>query len=87
MLETRTAGDVAELERTGEAVEEGAHRLAERWEDARVRVRARAREAAQASRRAARATDGWVHAHPWPAVGIATALGVLLGVLSARRAG
>lgn len=34
---------------------------------------------------AARATDAYVHEHPWPAVGIAAALGVVLGMLISRR--
>lgn len=34
---------------------------------------------------AARATDEYVHEHPWGAVGIAAAAGLLMGVLIARR--
>ena len=34
---------------------------------------------------AAKATDQYVHEHPWGAVGIAAAAGVLVGVLIARR--
>jgi ElaB/YqjD/DUF883 family membrane-anchored ribosome-binding protein len=34
---------------------------------------------------AAKATDRYVHEHPWGAVGIAAAAGVLVGVLIARR--
>ena len=34
---------------------------------------------------AARNTDEYVHEHPWGAVGIAAAAGLLLGVLIARR--
>ena len=34
---------------------------------------------------AAKATDEYVHEHPWGAVGIAAAAGLLLGVLIARR--
>ncbi len=90
MLETRT-GEAVELEHAGqavgEAVDEGTRRLAERWEDTRTRLRARARDAAQATRRAARATDGWVQDHPWPAVGLAAFVGVVLGALACRRAG
>jgi ElaB/YqjD/DUF883 family membrane-anchored ribosome-binding protein len=94
MLETRT-GDVAELERAGAAVGEavgdavdvGSRRLAERWEDTRTRMRTRARDAAQATRRAARATDSWVQDHPWPAAGIAAFVGVVLGALACRRTG
>lgn len=34
---------------------------------------------------AAKATDQYVHEHPWGAVGIAAAAGLLVGVLIARR--
>ena len=34
---------------------------------------------------AAKTTDTYVHEHPWGAVGIAAAAGVLVGVLIARR--
>jgi len=34
---------------------------------------------------AARATDDYVHEHPWASVGVAAALGLVLGVLIARR--
>lgn len=37
------------------------------------------RVAAQA-RSAAKATDGWVHEHPWTAVGIAAGIGILVGL-------
>jgi ElaB/YqjD/DUF883 family membrane-anchored ribosome-binding protein len=34
---------------------------------------------------AARATDTYVHEHPWSAVGIAAAAGLLVGILVSRR--
>lgn len=34
---------------------------------------------------AARATDGWVHDHPWTAVGIAAGIGMLIGLVVNRR--
>jgi len=34
---------------------------------------------------AARATDGWVHDHPWTAVGIAAGIGMLIGLVINRR--
>lgn len=37
------------------------------------------------SKRAARATDDYVHEHPWQAVGIAATVGVLFGLLINRR--
>jgi ElaB/YqjD/DUF883 family membrane-anchored ribosome-binding protein len=37
------------------------------------------------SRQAARATDDYVQANPWRAVGIATAVGVVIGLLISKR--
>jgi ElaB/YqjD/DUF883 family membrane-anchored ribosome-binding protein len=34
---------------------------------------------------AARATDHWVHEHPWGAIGIGAGVGFLIGLLVARR--
>lgn len=36
-------------------------------------------------RQAARATDEYVHDHPWRAVGIAAAVGLVIGLLISRR--
>ncbi len=33
----------------------------------------------------AEATDQLVHEHPWPAIGVAAAVGFLLGLLTSRR--
>ncbi|OGA06166.1 MAG: hypothetical protein A3I00_03050 [Betaproteobacteria bacterium RIFCSPLOWO2_02_FULL_64_12] len=40
---------------------------------------------ADKAKAAARATDDYVHEHPWASVGVAAALGLVLGVLIARR--
>ena len=37
------------------------------------------------ARNAARATDGYVHVHPWTTVGIAAGAGLLIGMLISRR--
>ncbi len=37
------------------------------------------------SKQAARATDDYVHDHPWQAVGIAAGIGVVIGLLLNRR--
>ena len=37
------------------------------------------------TRAAARATDEYVHGHPWQAIGIGTAVGVVVGLLIGRR--
>ena len=37
------------------------------------------------TKEAARATDEYVHEHPWQAVGVAAGIGFLLGLLVSRR--
>jgi ElaB/YqjD/DUF883 family membrane-anchored ribosome-binding protein len=47
---------------------------------------ARAEEAViDRTKAAARATDDYVHDHPWGAVGIAAAVGLVIGMLISRR--
>jgi ElaB/YqjD/DUF883 family membrane-anchored ribosome-binding protein len=47
---------------------------------------ARAEEAVMdKTKAAARATDDYVHDHPWGAVGIAAAVGLVVGMLISRR--
>lgn len=52
---------------------------------ARESVDAASRAAVARGRKAAVATDKYVHANPWPAIGTAAAAGLLIGVLLARR--
>jgi ElaB/YqjD/DUF883 family membrane-anchored ribosome-binding protein len=42
-------------------------------------------EAIDHAKAAARATDDYVHDHPWPAIGIAASVGLLIGLLMNRR--
>jgi ElaB/YqjD/DUF883 family membrane-anchored ribosome-binding protein len=37
------------------------------------------------SKQAARATDEYVHEHPWRAVGVAAGIGIIIGMLISRR--
>lgn len=65
----------AELRRKAQTAIAGAkHRLA----DAEHKV-------VEQAKTAAKATDGWVHDHPWTAVGIAAGIGVLVGLVINRR--
>ena len=41
--------------------------------------------AVERSKAAARATDHYVHEHPWQAIGVALGLGVVIGLLLNRR--
>lgn len=42
-------------------------------------------EVVDRAKAAARATDHYVHDHPWKAVGVAAGVGLLLGMLISRR--
>lgn len=42
-------------------------------------------QAVDKAKQAAKATDNYVHEHPWQAVGLGVAAGVLLGMLISRR--
>lgn len=60
-------------------------RIRDRMEAARSRAADLQYEAVTRAKDAARATDDYVHDHPWTAVGAAAALGVVLGMLISRR--
>ncbi|HVN36267.1 MAG TPA: DUF883 family protein [Casimicrobiaceae bacterium] len=42
-------------------------------------------QAVDQAKRAARATDDYVHDNPWQAIGVAAAVGLLVGLLMGRR--
>ena len=44
-----------------------------------------ARVAVESTRRAADATDGYVHSNPWTAIGVSAAAGILIGALLNRK--
>ena len=72
-------------EQAGALKERIAHGLA----DAEARLARMRADAVQQASAAARATDHYVHAHPWNAVGLAAVLagaaGLVAGLLIARR--
>lgn len=71
----QTEGRVVELrERINENLRQARHKLHEA-EDA---IKEKTREVA-------RATDDYVHDHPWRAVGTAAAVGMVIGMLISRR--
>lgn len=61
-----------------EKAAEALHRGRLRLQEAQVAV-------SQNARAAARATDDWVHQHPWSAIGMAAGVGFLVGLLVSRR--
>jgi ElaB/YqjD/DUF883 family membrane-anchored ribosome-binding protein len=60
-------------------------RIRERLDDAKEKVLDAQHEAVERAKAAATATDDYVHANPWQAIGVAAAVGLALGVLIGRR--
>jgi ElaB/YqjD/DUF883 family membrane-anchored ribosome-binding protein len=52
---------------------------------ARVKVAEAQEVVVDRAKAAARATDDYVHANPWRAVGIAAGVGLVIGMLISRR--
>jgi ElaB/YqjD/DUF883 family membrane-anchored ribosome-binding protein len=74
-----TAGQASEKVQVARArAEESLRRARAKLEDAQEAAVVKARAAAQA-------TDEYVHANPWKAVGLAGAIGVIVGMLISRR--
>ena len=77
------------LKATAGAVDERAAaaraRVAESLRSAKHKIEELDSEMLDRVKTAAKATDEYVHEHPWGAVGIAAAAGLLVGVLVARR--
>ena len=71
----QTEGKVVELrERINENLRDARHKLA----DAEDAIKEKALEAAHAA-------DDYVHEHPWPAIGAAAGIGLVVGLLISRR--
>ena len=75
----------ATASQAGEKVGELRERIQERLRDAKIRLQDAEAALVDKTKAAARATDDFVHEHPWQAVGVAAALGLALGVLIGRR--
>lgn len=60
-------------------------RIRERMDGAKEKLLDAQHEAVERAKAAATATDDYVHANPWQAIGAAAAVGLALGVLIGRR--
>ena len=60
-------------------------RIVDRLDAAKARVIEAQHDAADRARRAADATDHYVHDHPWQAIGVGAAIGIAIGLLIGRR--
>lgn len=69
----------------GEKVAAARARATESIDAAKVRIGQAGYAAAAQTREAVRATDDYVHDNPWTAVGVAAALGVVIGMLIAKK--
>ena len=70
---------------TGEKAAELRDRALEQLQALRGRLQDAQAAALHQSKAAARATDDYVHDHPWRAIGVAAGFGVLIGLLISRR--
>jgi len=70
---------------TGEDLARAKAKLSERVAAAKESVTVMGSEVAHRARKTARATNRYVEENPWQAVGIGAALGLLIGVVLARR--
>jgi len=69
----------------GEKVSVARARMEDSVRAAKVKLAQAQDVMADRAKAAAQATDDYVHAHPWKAVGFAAAIGVILGMLISRR--
>lgn len=75
----------ATANQAGEKVGELRERIQDKLRDAKIRLADAEAILVDKTKAAARATDDFVHDHPWKAVGIAGVVGLALGVLIGRR--
>jgi len=70
---------------SGEALARAREGFRVQLADARTRAGELSDAAREKGRQAAVAADDYVHANPWPALGVAAGMGFLLGALITRR--
>ncbi len=70
---------------SGEALAQAREQFRGSLVDAKARVGEASRVAMDRGRQAAAATEDYVRANPWPAIGIAVGLGFVIGALLVRR--
>ena len=75
----------ATIEQSGEKIARLRSRIEKRLREARFRLMVAEEALVAKTRAAAFATDDYVHGPPWTAMGVAAALGVVIGLLVGRR--
>ncbi|MDQ1315629.1 MAG: hypothetical protein QG662_1738 [Pseudomonadota bacterium] len=69
----------------GEAMSAVRDRVEESLATAKARMADAQEELMARTKAAAKATDEYVHVHPWQAIGVAASVGVVIGLLIGRR--
>lgn len=75
----------ATANQAGEKVTAARGRVQERLRQAREELDRAETAVTIRARAAARATDGYVHEHPWSIAGVCAGVGLLIGMLISRR--
>ena len=70
---------------SGEALTHAREKFRDKLADAKTTIDTLSTAAQESGRRAFAATDDYVRANPWPAIGVAVGLGVVIGALTFRR--
>lgn len=70
---------------TGEKARDLRQQVEAKLLTAKLRLQELEGQAIDRAKEAARATDDYVHEHPWQAIGIAAAVGLAVGLLMNRR--
>jgi ElaB/YqjD/DUF883 family membrane-anchored ribosome-binding protein len=70
---------------TGEKARDLRSQVETKLLQAKLRLQELEGQAVERARTAARATDDYVHDHPWRAIGAAAVIGILVGLLMNRR--
>lgn len=84
LSEAETLLDKATKE-TGEKARDLRSQVEARLLSAKLRLQDLEGQAVDRAKQAARATDDYVHDHPWQAIGAAAAIGFVVGLLMNRR--
>lgn len=72
-------------ESTGDEARELRRRAEDMLDQAQAKFAAMRDEVVNRGNATVRVTDDWVHDNPWSAIGVGAAVGVLVGMLIARR--
>ena len=75
----------ATASQAGEKVVVARERIQASLASAKVKLSEAERAVLEQTKKAAKATDEYVHEHPWNAVAIAAGIGLILGLLISRR--